>query len=139
MKFENEFVVRKAKDACAAVLASDATITALFPDTEIVSNAGGVRETKTRVSALGAESIVRFKFRGRSDGGMAFEKICDGRVWRALDGRIDLVPVNDATTRVVIALEGSTRALVPEFTIKAPMKQQLEQMTRALRARMEQV
>jgi hypothetical protein len=121
------------------VLASDATITALFPDTEIVSNAGGVRETKTRVSALGAESIVRFKFRGRSDGGMAFEKICDGRVWRALDGRIDLVPVNDATTRVVIALEGSTRALVPEFTIKAPMKQQLEQMTRALRARMEQV
>jgi hypothetical protein len=47
------------------------------------------------------------------------------------------VPVNDETTRVVIALEGSTRALVPEFTIKAPMKQQLEQMTRALRARME--
>ena len=43
MKFENEFVVRRPLAACASVLESDATITSLFPDTEIVSNAGGVR------------------------------------------------------------------------------------------------
>jgi carbon monoxide dehydrogenase subunit G len=137
MKFENEFVVRKPLAACASVLDSDATITQLFPDTQIVSNQGGVRETRTRVSALGAESIVRFKFRSRPDG-MRFEKICDGRVWRSLEGNIALAAVNPETTRVSIAMDGSTRALVPEFTIKAPMKEQLQQMTRALRARMEQ-
>jgi hypothetical protein len=138
MKFENEFVVRRPLEACASVLASDATITSLFPDTEIVSNTAGVRETRTRVSALGTESIVRFKFKARPGGGMRFEKICDGKIWRALEGDISLAAVNDATTRVVIAMEGSTRALVPEFTIKGPMKDQLQQMTRALRARMDQ-
>ena len=58
MKFENEFVVRRPLAACASVLESDTTITSLFPDTQIVSNAGGVRETRTRVSALGAETTV---------------------------------------------------------------------------------
>ncbi len=138
MKFENEFVVRRPVTSCTSVLESDETITSLFPDTQIVSNAGGVRETRTRVSALGAETTVRFKFRNRPDGGLRFEKICDGRIWRSLEGNISLVAVNAETTRVQIALDGSTRALVPEFTIKAPMKEQLEQMTRALRARMEQ-
>ncbi len=138
MKFENEFVVRRPLQACTSVLESDATITALFPETEIVSNAGGVRETRTRVSALGTEAIVRFKFKSRPDGGMRFEKICDGKIWRALEGNISLAAVNAETTRVVITMDGSTRALVPEFTIKAPMKDQLQQMTRALRSRMEQ-
>jgi carbon monoxide dehydrogenase subunit G len=138
MKFENEFVVRRPIQACTSVLESDATITSLFPDTQIVSNAGGVRETRTRVSALGAETTVRFVFKSRPDGGMRFEKICDGRVWRSLEGNISLAAVNSETTRVRIALDGSTRSLVPEFTIKAPMKEQLQQMTRALRARMEQ-
>jgi carbon monoxide dehydrogenase subunit G len=138
MKFENEFVVRRPLAACASVLESDATITSLFPDTQIVSSEGGVRETRTRVSALGAETTVRFKFKSRPDGGMRFEKICDGRVWRSLEGNISLAAVNPETTRVLIALDGSTRALVPEFTIKAPMKEQMQQMTRALRARMEQ-
>lgn len=138
MKFENEFVVRRPLASCASVLESDATITSLFPDTEIVSNAAGVRETRTRVSALGAETIVRFKFKSRPDGGMRFEKICDGKIWRALEGNISLAAVNPETTRVVIAMDGSTRALVPEFTIKAPMKDQMQQMTRALRGRMEQ-
>ena len=139
MKFENEFVVRRPLAACANLLESDAAITSLFPDTQIVSNAGGVRETRTRVTALGTETIVRFKFKTRPDGGMRFEKICDGKIWRSLEGNISLARVNDTTTRVVIALDGSTRALVPEFTIKGPMKEQLQQMTRALRARMDQV
>lgn len=138
MKFENEFVVRRPLAACASVLANDDTITSLIPDTEILSNTGGVRETLTRVSALGAETTVRFTFRNRPDGGLRFEKICDGRIWRSLEGNVSLAAVNDATTRVVIALDGSTRALVPEFTIKGPMKEQLQQMTRALRARLDQ-
>jgi len=137
VKFDNEFVVRRPLAEVAELLGSDAAVTQLFPDTEIVSNQGGVRETRTRVSALGAESIVRFLFRGAPDGGLRFEKICDGRVWRSLEGAIALSRVSDATTRVAISLEGTTRALVPEFTIRAPMKDQLQQMTRALRARLE--
>ena len=137
MRFENEFVVRRAKPELAQILAADATVTQLFPDTEIVSSQGGTRETRTRVFALGTESIVRFVFKTAADGGLSFSKICDGRVWRSLEGAIRISPVNDATTRVVIEMEGTTRALVPEFTIRAPMKDQLSQMTRALRERLE--
>ena len=137
VKFENEFVVRRGKADIAAVLASDETVTQLFPNTEIVSNQGGARETKTRVSALGTESIVRFVFKAAADGGLTFSKICDGKVWRSLEGAIRLSPVNDSTTRVQLEMEGSTRALVPEFTIRTPMKDQLQQMTRALRERLE--
>jgi len=137
VKFDSEFVVRRAPAEVAEILASDATVTQLFPDTEIVSSRNGERETRTRISALGAETTVRFVFRGADDGGLRFEKICDGRVWRSLEGAIRLLPVNDATTRVQIAMEGTTRALVPEFTIRAPMKDQLQQMTRALRERLE--
>jgi hypothetical protein len=139
MKLENEFIVRRAQPEIASVLASDATVQSLFPDTEIVSNKNGERETKTRVSALGAESIVRFIFRTASDGGLRFEKICDGKVWKSLVGQIRLLPVNDATTRIQITMEGSTRGLIPEFTIRGPIKEQLDQMSRALRAKLERV
>ena len=137
MKFDSEFIVRRPKAELAQILASDATVVQLFPDTEIVSSQGGTRETKSRVSALGVESIVRFMFRSAADGGLRFEKICDGRVWRALVGAVELLSVNDATTRVRVEMEGTTKALVPEFTIRAPMKDQLQQLTRALRERLE--
>ena len=137
VKFDSEFVVRRPKAALAEILASDATVVQLFPDTEIVSSKNGVRETQTRISALGVESLVRFVFRTASDGGLHFEKVCDGRVWRSLVGAIRLLPVTDATTRVQIEMEGATKALVPEFTIRTPMKDQLQQMTRALRERLE--
>jgi hypothetical protein len=136
VKFDNEFVVRRGKGELAEILTSDATVTQLFPDTEIVSSKGGTRETRTRVSALGTESIVRFVFRNTAEG-LSFSKICDGKVWRSLEGAVRLIPVTDATTRVRVEMEGSTRALVPEFTIRAPMKDQLQQMTRALRERLE--
>jgi carbon monoxide dehydrogenase subunit G len=137
VKFDSEFIVRRPKAELAQVLASDATVTQLFPATEIVSSNGGTRETKTRVSALGVETTVRFVFRSAADGGLRFEKICDGRVWRSLVGAVQLLPVNDATTRVRVEMEGTTKALVPEFTIRAPMKEQLQQMTRSLRDRLE--
>jgi carbon monoxide dehydrogenase subunit G len=137
VKFDSEFIVRRPKAELAQVLASDATVTQLFPDTEIVSSNGGTRETKTRVSALGVETTVRFVFRSAADGGLRFEKICDGRIWRSLVGAVQLLPVNEATTRVRVEMEGTTKALVPEFTIRAPMKEQLQQMTRSLRDRLE--
>jgi len=137
VKFDSEFVVRRGQAEVAEILGSDATVTQLFPDTEIVSSRNGERETRTRVSALGAETTVRFVFRDAPDGGLRFEKICDGRVWRSLEGAIRLLSVNDVTTRVQIAMEGTTRALVPVFTIRTPMKDQLQQMTRALRERLE--
>jgi hypothetical protein len=34
-------------------------------------------------------------------------------------------------------MEGTTKSLVPEFTIRTPMKEQLQQMTRSLRERLE--
>jgi hypothetical protein len=34
-------------------------------------------------------------------------------------------------------MEGRTKSLVPEFTIKGPMRDQLDQMARALRARLQ--
>jgi hypothetical protein len=37
---------------------------------------------------------------------------------------------------VRIQLEGRTKALVPEFTIRGPMQDQLEQMAKALRRRL---
>jgi hypothetical protein len=95
-----------------------------------VASQSGTGETRTRFSALGTESIVRFVFKNAPEGGLSFEKICDGKVWRSLSGAIRLDPVNDATTRIRVEMEGTTRALVPEFTIRAPMKDQLQQMTR---------
>jgi len=37
---------------------------------------------------------------------------------------------------VVLSLEGSTKALVPEFTIKSPMEDQISEMAEALEARL---
>jgi hypothetical protein len=138
MKLENDFVVRRGQADVAALLASDAMISSLLPDTEIVSSRNGERETRTRVSAMGAEWIVRFIFKNVADGGLRFEKIADGRIWKSLVGNIRLSRVNDATTRIQITMEGATKGFIPEFTIKGPIQSQLDQMSRALRAKLEQ-
>ena len=41
-------------------------------------------------------------------------------------------------TRVKITMDGRTKTLVPEFTIKGPMQEQLDGMAGALRKRIEQ-
>jgi hypothetical protein len=41
-------------------------------------------------------------------------------------------------TRVRIEMDGRTKPLVPEFTIRSAMKDQLEQMANALRERLEE-
>ena len=70
------------------------------------------------------------------DGSLRFEKVCDGNVWRFLEGKIELE--DDAgTTTVRISMEGQTRSFVPEITIRVPMREQIDQMAKALRAQLE--
>jgi len=137
MKFDNEFVVRRPSQEVFDILDADETIQSLFPDTEIVSNEAGVRETLTHFSEMGIRRDIRFTFRSQPDRSIRFEKICDGNVWRALDGEIRLAESGPELTLVRLSMEGSTRALVPEFTIRTPMREQLDQMTKSLRARLE--
>lgn len=137
MKLEKEFVVPRARAAVAKVFDEDATYAALFPDTRLTSSKGGTRETSTAYSALGQSRDIRFVFRTQPDGNVRFEKICDGNVWRSLDGEVVLAPVGPERTRVLLRMEGRTRAFVPELAIRGPMREQLEQMAAALRARIE--
>ena len=56
-----------------------------------------------------------------------------GHVWRRLDGSLSFEACGKGATLVRIEMEGRTKALVPEFTIKGPMQEQIEQMADALR------
>ena len=67
-----------------------------------------------------------------------FEKVCDGRVWRELRGRVSF-EANNGGTRIKLSLDGRTKPLVPEFTIKGAMHDQLDQMASALRQRLADV
>ncbi len=137
MKLEKEFVVSRPRDAVAKVFDQDATYAALFPNTRLVSSKGGTRETSTAYSALGQSRDLRFVFDTRSDGNVRFEKICDGNVWRSLDGEVVLSASGADRTRVLLRMEGRTRAFVPELAIRGPLREQLEQMAKALEDRIE--
>ena len=39
-------------------------------------------------------------------------------------------------TRISVELDGKTKTLVPEFTIKGPMEEQIDQMVTALKRRL---
>ena len=67
---------------------------------------------------------------------MEFEKVCDGNVWRELKGRLSFRERGEQT-RVRLSLDGRTKPLVPEFTIKGTMRDQIEEMAAALRERLE--
>ena len=137
MKLQKEFVVGRSSHEIAKLLEGDKILETLMPDTSIRQLPDGVRETRTPYQALGQSGEVRFLFRGMPDGGLRFEKICDGNVWRSLEGTIQLDAVDERMTRVRLAMEGQTRAFIPELTIRAPMRQQLEQMSQALRSELE--
>lgn len=138
MKFEKEFIVRHSRAQIARALDDDETIQALFPNSTILSKTDGKREIETRYEVFGAENVSKFIFNALpGSGGTRFEKVCDGRVWKSLEGSVRLTPVGDSTTRVQIALEGATRPMVPEFAIKGPMRTQIDQLTQALRTRLE--
>lgn len=138
MRMEKEFVVTGARERAVSLAREDDTLVHLFPDarTEIVESRGGRKTTRSHYRALGREGVATFHFRFEDDGNIGFEKVCDGNVWRKLVGRVRFEQKGERT-RVRIEMEGSTRTLVPEFTIKGPMQDQLAQMARALKRRIE--
>jgi len=134
---EKEFEVARPRAETAALLADDAVLCDLFPDTqtEIVERKGTRRTIASHYTALGREGVATFHFDFEPGGDVRFEKVCDGRIWRELRGAVTLTERKDKT-RVRIELDGRTKALVPEFTIRGPMQDQLEQMAKALKRRL---
>ena len=135
MRFEREFEVQRSLPEVAALLDDDATLESLLPGTTVTSRADGTRETRT-ASPLGQSRDVRFRFTRHAQG-LCFEKICDGNIWRSLDGEVRLENLGAGLTRVQLRMQGRTRTLVPELTIRGPMRDRIDQMTRALRVRLE--
>ena len=137
MMLHFEFVLRRPRAELVEALEDDETLCKLFPGTRIESRAGGVRKTVTPYSALGQTREIRFVFQTLADGDLRFEKVCDGNVWKALDGKIHLEAIDERMTSVRVSMEGRTRAFVPEITIRAPMRDQIDQMARSLKLELE--
>ncbi len=135
MELTEGFSLLCSRDEVVERLCRDETLLELFPgQSEILASKGDQRTVRTRYRALGREGEATFNFSFLLDGSVAFEKRCDGRVWRALGGTVSVEEGEDASTcRVEIRLEGATKALVPEFTIKGPMDEQIAAMCDALR------
>lgn len=136
MELEKHFDVNATKEQASAVLAEDETLTGLLPEgeTEIVERRPGRKTLRSRYRIMGREGEAVFHFTFEEGGGVRFEKVCDGRVWKLLRGEIRLAP-RGRRTRVSLSLEGRTKGLVPEFTVKGPLQEQIEAMGEALRAR----
>ena len=136
MHLEKEFSVARARDEVARVIDSDETIAALIPNTRVMNRSGGRRETLKKVALAGVERELRFVFETRPDGNLRFSKICDGRIWRSLEGEIRFED-QGGRTRVRLSMDGRTKALVPELAISGPMRSQLDEMVEALRKRID--
>ena len=137
MQIDQEFVVGRGRGEVVRSLDRDETFAALFPDTTVHSLGAHERETHTPYNAPGRARDIRFVFETLPDGNVRFEKICDGNVWRSLEGEVKLEERDKGRTRVVLRMDGRTRTFVPEVAIRGPMREQIEQMTRALRTRLE--
>lgn len=139
MRLEKRFEVRCPRDTAVESVANEEALVDLFPDarTRVVGRQGDRVTTRSEYRALGREGTATFHFDFLMDGNLRFEKVCDGKVWRELRGEVRFEEAGADRTRVEIEMEGRTKALVPEFTIKGPMGEQLESMARALRTRLE--
>lgn len=137
MHLEKEFDVEAAPDAAYRCVARDETLLTLFPETrtEIVAREGDRRTVRSHYTALGQQGTATFHFTYVPEDAVRFEKVCDGRVWRELTGRVSF-RARGKRTRVRIEMDGRTKSLVPEFTIKGAMRDQLDQMVRSLRQRL---
>lgn len=138
MHLEKQFDVERSHGEAVEIAAREDTLLGLFPDskTEIVESSAGRRTARTHYTALGRSGTATFHFTYRDDGDVEFEKVCDGNVWAALEGRLRFEAKGDRT-RVKVSMEGRTKPLVPEFTIKGAMRDQLDEMAGALRDRIE--
>jgi carbon monoxide dehydrogenase subunit G len=138
MRLSKDFEVARPRAEAAAVLADERTLIELFEGakTEIVKRDGNKLTTHSTFRALGRDSDATFHFTYANDGNVRFEKVCDGRIWKKLEGKISFEQ-RGARTRVRFEMEGATKGFVPEFTIRLPLEQQLDGMARALRTRIE--
>lgn len=139
MRMDKTFEVARDRDHAVEVAGREETLLALFPDakTEIVAREGDRVTARIHYSALGREGVATFHFDYMMDGGIRFEKVCDGNVWKALSGELEFDESGGGCT-VTLEMEGQTKGLVPEFTIRAPMKEQMDQMADALRRKIEE-
>ena len=139
MQLEKQFDVKRPRDEAVAIVARNETLLGLFPDTktEIIAEKGTRRTARSTYTALGREGVATFHFDFGPDGDVAFEKVCDGNVWRQLRGLLSFKE-GPRGTRVRITMDGRTKPLVPEFTSKGAMRDQIDQMASALRDRLEE-
>jgi carbon monoxide dehydrogenase subunit G len=137
MRLERRFQVKQPREKVIALIEQDETLTGLFPDTDtrVVDRSGDRRTTVSRYRALGREGEATFHFTFLVDGNVRFEKVCDGNIWRRLRGTLTFEERGKGT-RISVELDGKTKTLVPEFTIKGPMEEQIDQMVTALKRRM---
>ena len=138
MHLQKEFEVRQAPDAAYRSVARDEVLVTLFPKTktEVIESAGERRTLRSHYTALGQPGVATFNFTFVPEVEVRFEKVCDGRVWSRLTGSVSFRRRGKKTC-VRIEMDGRTKALVPELTIRSPMRDQLDQMASALRERLE--
>ena len=133
MRVEKSFEVSRNRDEVVERLCSDETLLELLPgESEIVESDGDHRTVRTHYQALGREGVATFDFTFLMDGNIRFQKRCDGRVWRELSGEVAIEERRNGA-QLNIQMSGRTKPLIPEFTIKQPMEEQVEQMASALR------
>jgi hypothetical protein len=134
VRLEKNFEVDRERDFACRIAARDGTLLSLFADakTELVEREGNRRTTRTHYHALGKEGVATFHFHFLPDGRISFEKVCDGKVWQELSGTV-LFEKRGNGTQVTLKMVGRTKTLVPEFAIRAPMREQIEQMASSLR------
>jgi hypothetical protein len=134
MHLSRSFPVRRSRDEVVETLGREDVLVSLLPgETVVVERSPDRLTTRTRYTALGREGEATFHWQFRMDGSVAFEKVCDGRVWRELRGMVE-VEEQGAGAVVSIEMTGRTKGFVPEFTIKGPMEDQMADMAEALGA-----
>jgi len=135
VRLEKKFEVDRPPEFASRIASLDETLLSLFADakTEIVEREGNRRTTRSHYNALGREGVATFHFHSLPDGRISFEKVCDGNVWQELSGTV-LFEKRGGGTQVTLKMVGRTKALVPEFAIRSPMRDQIEQMASSLRA-----
>jgi len=133
MQLEKQFEVALGRDEVVARLCEEETILRLFRphESESIDRASDRLTIRTHYVALGRGGDATFVFSFLMDGGVAFEKVCDGRVWRELTGRVSVEEEGDGSF-VLIEMSGRTKSLIPEFTIKGSLEDQLSEMCSAL-------
>jgi predicted HTH transcriptional regulator len=134
VQLEKQFDAKRSREAAVELVAREETLPALFPQarTEVVERRGDRTTLRAYYRALGREGTATFHFDFLPDGDVRFEKVCDGRVWRELQGAVSFEK-RGRGTRVRIELNGRTKTLVPELAIRGAMQEQMDEMALALR------